>query len=258
MDRESDRIRALLMEESDEEENVDSELSDNEDNISIRSQDSETEQIPSDSEDEHPLQALRSLSLTLVQTSGEIDDSTNCQIRGSFYIGKDGTKWYKKPPRSQVRTRSENIISQSPRVKPSARSAKSEIECWRLFCTDDMLNTILTHTNTRIRERMAASKYSSNVSYMKETNTSELKAFIGLLFIAGFYRSGRQNLNDHWASDGTGIKKIRLTMSQQRFHFIQSKLCFDDRSTRAERKLFDNLAPIRQIFEMFVETGKQH
>lgn len=79
-------------------------------------------------------------------------------------------------------------------------------------------------------------------------------AFLGLLYIAGVHRSGRQNLKDLWASNGTGIDIFRLTMSQRRFHFIQSNLCFDDMATRETRKTTDNLSSIRDIFEAFVEN----
>ncbi|CAK1598285.1 unnamed protein product [Parnassius mnemosyne] len=203
-----------------------------------------------DSEDDVPISSLRSQNQILLE-----EEELDAQVRDSFYTGKDGSKWFKNPPSRQVRTRSENIIRQTPGVSAEARLAQSELECWSLFCPENMISIILTHTNLQIRERNASRENLPH--FMIELEMSELKAFIGLLYIAGFYRSGRQNTADLWASDGTGVEIFRLTMSRQRCHFIQSCLRFDDKSTREERKLLDNLAPIREIFELFVENCKK-
>ncbi|CAB3228076.1 unnamed protein product [Arctia plantaginis] len=71
--------------------------------------------------------------------------------------------------------------------------------------------------------------------------------------IAGLYRSGRQNLNDLWASDGTGIEIFRCTMSKNRFSYLLNNMRFDDAITREDRIKSDRLAPIRDIFETFVQ-----
>lgn len=130
-------------------------------------------------------------------------------------------------------------------------------ECWNLFLTHDILHKIQEYTNLHIQERRAQCEDISQRRYMNEVEISELKAFIGLLFMAGFYRSNRQNLEDLWQADGSGVEVFRLTMSVQRFYFIQSSLRFDDKSTRAERQDLDNLAPVREIFEKFVKQCKK-
>ncbi|CAG9575734.1 unnamed protein product [Danaus chrysippus] len=227
---EDERIRLVLM-QSDSEDDLLSDGSEKEDHLSARSQDSDTEQnASSDGEENVPLSELQ-------------------------HQNPHGTKWSKNPPYQQVRTRSENIIRQTPGVSPAARSAQSELECWSVFCPDTMLSVMLTHTNSQIRERNSASEAIPH--YRKEMDMSELKAFFGLLYIAGFYRSGRQNTIDLWVPDGTEVEIFRLTKPRQRFHFIQSCLRFDDKSTREERKLFDNLAPIRQVFDIFVENCRK-
>lgn len=247
---EDERIRLVLM-QSDSEDDLLSDGSEKEDHLSTRSQNSDTEQnASSDGEDNVPLSELQHQNPHM--SEGEESDG---QVTNSYYIGKDGTKWSKNPPYQQVRTRSENIIRQTPGVSPAARSAQSELECWSVFCPETILSVMLNHTNSQIRERNSACEAIPH--FRKEMDMSELKAFIGLLYIAGFYRSSRQNTIDLWASDGTGVEIFRLTMSRQRFHFIQSCLRFDDKSTRNERKLFDNLAPIRQVFEIFVENCRK-
>jgi hypothetical protein len=60
-------------------------------------------------------------------------------------------------------------------------------------------------------------------------------ACIGLLYMAGAFKSNRQNLEDLWADDETGVEFFRLTMSLKRFRFILQCLRFDDRATRKAR-----------------------
>jgi len=60
---------------------------------------------------------------------------------------------------------------------------------------------------------------------VKRTTLSEIKACIGLLYMAGVFKSKRQNLDDLWANDETGMEIFRSTMSLQ----LQC-LYFDDRT----------------------------
>lgn len=56
-----------------------------------------------------------------------------------------------------------------------------------------------------------------------------------------------------WASDSTGIEIFRCTMSKNRFSFLLNNMRFDDSTTREERIKTDRLAPIRDVFESFVQ-----
>ena len=49
-----------------------------------------------------------------------------------------------------------------------------------------------------------------------------------------------------------------MTMPLNRFRFLFCCLRFDHKATLEERKKVDKLAPIRQIFEMFVENCKKN
>lgn len=57
-------------------------------------------------------------------------------------------------------------------------------------------------------------------------------------------------------TDGTGVEFFGVCMSLKRFKFLLRALRFDDLNTRNETKLLDNLAPIRDVFESFVENCK--
>jgi hypothetical protein len=55
---------------------------------------------------------------------------------------------------------------------------------------------------------------------VKGTTLSEIKACIGLLYMAGVFKSSRQNLGDLWANDQTGMEIFSFTMNLQRFRFL--------------------------------------
>lgn len=69
---------------------------------------------------------------------------------GRTYKGKDNTLWYKNPARYNVRTRSENIMNSTPEVKPSAKNAKTALECFYLVVNECMLLDIMVYTNASI------------------------------------------------------------------------------------------------------------
>lgn len=240
MDREErERQRILsLSEESYSEESDSADESVEENHTSERSEGSNTEEEASECDsDDIPLNLLQQ----------EIQQT-------EIYVSKDGTKWRREPYRQNCRIREENIMRDEPGVRLQYKSAVTESECWSLFFTVEMLQKILTHTNAQIKQKIDACSQITNYPHMKECTLSEFKAFIGLLYLSGLHRSGRENLSFLWAADGTGIEIFRLTMTLKRFHFIQSNLCFDDKSTRIERSILDNLAPIRELFDSLVNN----
>ncbi|XP_045481006.1 piggyBac transposable element-derived protein 4-like [Harmonia axyridis] len=80
----------------------------------------------------------------------------------------------------------------------------------------------------------------------------EIHAFIGLLYLAGAYKSNSQYLEELWGQEGDGIEKFGLVMNIKRFKILIRCLRFDDRSTRNQRKTLDRLAPIREVFDKFI------
>lgn len=170
-----------------------------------------------------------------------------------YIYGKDGTKWKRSIPNKRVRTRNENIITHLPGVKGIAREAQTAIECWSLYFTNRILEDIARNTNIKISAKKL--KYNKDHHYLvKPTCISEVKAVMGLLYLAGLYKSNRQNLSDLWATDGTGIDIFRKTMSYQRFYILLQCLRFDNPENRTERKKIDKLAAIRAVFEELVQN----
>ncbi|CAG9577485.1 unnamed protein product [Danaus chrysippus] len=232
-----DSIAAALLEENES-------LSDDE--IFLPSSDDESDHISDASE----VPSDTDVEDAEINIEPHSDDTTS--TLQPFYLGKDGrTKWYKSPPRTNVRTRAENLITHLPGCKYAARHKKTHQECFETFFTDEIVDIVLKNTNQKISLRMENS--TSNSTY-GETDKAEIKAVFGLLFLAGLFRSGRQSLIDLWSNDGTGIEVFRNTMTRQRFSFLINSLRFDDSSTRTARVADDRLAPIRDIFEIFVKN----
>ncbi|CAH2085795.1 unnamed protein product [Euphydryas editha] len=233
----SDILRALLDETNEFEsqnENFEEESENDSDHLSIQSDinsefEAELPCLESDSDDDIPLSELR-------------------QNRASYYTGKDGvTKWQKEQYRSNVRSRAENIITNLPGPKSVARNKMSPLQCFELFITDEMIDEIVNCTNEKI------SMQTISDHKKLETTKEEMKALFGLLFISGLVRSGRQSTIDLWSTDGTGMDIFRDTMSRNRFGFLLNNLRFDSTATRSERIQTDRLAPIRNIFVLFIK-----
>ncbi|KAL1266164.1 hypothetical protein QQF64_001839 [Cirrhinus molitorella] len=77
---------------------------------------------------------------------------------------------------------------------------------------------------------------------------TDLQAFIGLLFLAGVYRSRHEAINSLWHSEA-GRPIFRATMSLKEFTNLSRVFCFYKRDKRKK----DKLAPVRKIWDKWVE-----
>ncbi|XP_039291956.1 piggyBac transposable element-derived protein 4-like [Nilaparvata lugens] len=181
------------------------------------------------------------------------EDTTSEKTDETFFLGKDKkTNWLKKSPGSTFcRVQSQNIVTHLPGVKGNARNAKSAFECWSNLFTDNILDTIVTCTNQYMN---SIKDQFSRERDIKPTDVIELKAYIGLLYLAGAYKANRQCLEELWGAEGDGVEKFSLVMNLKRFKTLTHCLRFDDRTNRADRKKYDRLAPVREVFEKFVEN----
>jgi hypothetical protein len=146
-------------------------------------------------------------------------------------------------PIKNKRTRSCNVIrTHLPCVRRESKNRKIPIDSFQLF-VNYMLETVVNNLNKYID--IVSVNYSDHDKY-KLKITSEIKACIGLIYMAGVFISSRQDLDDLWANDETDMEIFRPTMSQQRVRFLLQCLRFDyiNRTARSE---VDKLAPIRQF-----------
>jgi len=149
----------------------------------------------------------------------------------SNLMGKDGTtEWSTVIPTKNKRTSSCNILrTHLPCVKRESKNCKIPIDCFQLYVTDDMLEIVVEYTNKYIDT--VSVNYNDHDKYkVKRTTLSEIEACIGLLYMAGVFKSNRQNLDDLWANDETGIEIFRSPMSLQCFRFLLQCLHFDERT----------------------------
>lgn len=189
----------------------------------------------------------------------DVDLSSAEEDEEDFYIAtrKKNRKiverfsWKKTPFPSTKKTSKQNLIKKLPGVIGRAKNITGIAESWLCLISENMLDLIVEFTNQYIDN---VKKNYGRVRDALPTDKVEIKAFLGLLYIAGRYKGGRLNLQDFWDADGFGIEIFRMTMSLKRFRFLFQSIRFDNKETRAERKKYDRLAPIREVFEQFVSN----
>lgn len=167
------------------------------------------------------------------------------------YIGKDRSTQWKKICPPITRTKVHNFFTKKPGPINNASKAKTELECFQIFMSDNIIEIITNSTNIYINKMKT--KYQRDRD-AKLTDTCEVRALFGMLYLLGVSRSGRQNIMDLWRTDGTGMDAIYCTFSYNRFRFLLRCLRFDDIRSREERRQSDKLAAIREVFQLFLEN----
>lgn len=190
-------------------------------------------------------------------TSSEVVSEEDLSGTLDYFIGKDKkTKWSKRKPRAQVRVHSHNIVKRFPGVKGDARNTTNEIECLQLFLTPTIIGIITRSTNIYIN--LQRNKF-QRMRDARDTDQREIRALLGILFLVGTMRCGRKNVRNIWDnSRGNGLESCYLAMSEKRFRFLLRSLRFDDVTTRAERRELDKMAPIRELFEVFLANFQKN
>lgn len=140
-----------------------------------------------------------------------------------------------------------------PAVKAVAQSLSTPAEAFSLLVTDAMVNQIVQYTNLKLD--LIRPNYARPRDVLP-TNTIEIRAFIGLMFLAGLRNAGHVNLNDLFREDGTGIEYFRLIMTERRLRLLLVAVRFDnvDLKDREDRLQTDKLTKIREFFDEFVNN----
>lgn len=173
-----------------------------------------------------------------------------------FYVlGKDKVTYWKKIPFRATQTRPHNILTKLPGVIGPAKNAKTPLECWRLYFSEDILDIIVNSTNKyidKIKEKFTRDRD------CRHTDVIEVNALFGMLYLMGVFRGSHQNVDDFWRNDDLGMNIFRMVMGEKRFRFLIRSLRFDDYTTREDRKRVDKLAPVREIFSIFINNCQKH
>lgn len=179
----------------------------------------------------------------------EEQDDTEPVRRRTFIYGRDKYKWCRNPPENRGR-RSSNVTIILPKAIGGVVAARTPLQFWSALFTDDMLQIVVKFTNAEIDRFLSGSQIADDASF-KHINLTELKAFLGILYLCGVQNSSKVNLSELWSHE-FGSTFCRVTMSRRRFEFISCRLRFDDKTTRTARRAKDGLAPIREIWDMFM------
>ncbi|KAG5883432.1 hypothetical protein JTB14_000775 [Gonioctena quinquepunctata] len=119
------------------------------------------------------------------------------------------------------------------------RSPPIILICFYNFIDDSMFEMIVENTNlyiSHMQEKFGRARDA------RTNDICEMKAFVGILYLAGVLKSGRQNVLSLWNTDGMGIMHINLTMSYNLIRFICRCIRFDNMNSREKRRNLDKLA----------------
>ncbi|KAF2887619.1 hypothetical protein ILUMI_18554 [Ignelater luminosus] len=219
-----------------------------------------------ESDQEEPDNEIQSEHDTESEQEWDSSDEEPGRNETNTWYGKDQTEW-SKILSQRGRTPAHNIISVLPGLRGPAcqNQSSSPLESWQLLLPDSVLEEIVNFANKKVAtargkykrfKRSCSSRTLLTPTFVKDTDLLEIKAFLDLLYLQGFYKSRHEDMRSLWATKGKGRPIFRATMSLARFSFLLSCLRFDDLDTRIERSKTNKLAAIFEIFQKCVENCK--
>jgi hypothetical protein len=161
-------------------------------------------------------------------------------VDNSEMVGKNGKVWNRTPAQMH-QTPQHNLVREHMKVLAPGKGNATVMASFQKIMTPAIVQQIVRWTNQHIRKDTASEK---------ETDETEMLAFMGLLLLLGVWKSSQEDLSEIWASN-TGRPIFRATMTLARFRELLRHLRFDDRNTREQRASEDKLAPIRDVWDMF-------
>ncbi|XP_037550296.1 piggyBac transposable element-derived protein 4-like [Nematolebias whitei] len=163
-------------------------------------------------------------------------------VTETYKSKKGNITWSAIPPVSHGREAAENVMKMTPGITRFALTRVSDIKtCFDLFMPLSLKKVIIALTN------LEGKKVHGDT--WKDIDEECLDAFIGVLLLAGVYRSSNEALTSLW-DVSTGRSIFCATMSLQTFQMISRVLRFDNRDTRARS---DKLAPIKDVWDRWVK-----
>ncbi|XP_016409956.1 piggyBac transposable element-derived protein 4-like, partial [Sinocyclocheilus rhinocerous] len=143
------------------------------------------------------------------------------------------------------RTRAEEIIRKTPGPTRYACSRAEDINSTFEFYFPSSIQNILVRMTNLEGRRVFGDQWT-------DIDWTAMEAFIGPLILAGVFKSYNEATRSLWHGE-MGRAIFRTTMPLKDFERLSSVLRFDDKSTRAARRETDKLAPIRELWEKWVE-----
>lgn len=189
----------------------------------------------------------------------QIDEPYQASAGVPFYSAKDGTQWSKIPVSKYTRRSESNKIVIRPGLTARSSAISSVKEAFLLFFSTDIIEIIVNETNRKAQHFFAEYNAANpnDTRRYAPTNKTEIEAYIGLLISLGALQSNTEPIELLYTSDPAYCRPIvPASLSRNRYKFLTKFLRFDNFETRAERKLTDKLAPIRDIFDILVSNCK--
>ena len=179
------------------------------------------------------------------------EDEETCSVsinEDTGVIPKRNITWTTTPPVGPIIK--EETISMRPDVKRAAALCMTPLSAWSWYFSDDLISELVNSTNKRIQNMMEIAHERRSLYYQQFTDGTEIKAFIGLVYMRGVLQFNHLNLRVLF-SEKVGPPIFTATMSINRFLFLHANLTFDDIDTRKDRWELDKFTAFRRIFEIF-------
>ena len=146
-----------------------------------------------------------------------------------------------------------NILQNKPGPRNEARNVIDPLTAFNLFLPDDLLETVVAHTNNRI------SFFHDKLPNLRDARTKlvdlvEKKAFLGIMYSRAALKQNLRDSQSIWYHKSSNLVFV-ATMSLNRLSFLTRFTQFDDRSTREERNMYDKFDCFRDVFEKVNENN---
>jgi hypothetical protein len=177
-----------------------------------------------------------------------VSDAIDQVITNARNLSSSGVQWYeiKCGERRNKKFESQNVFTENFGVTSYAKTRVNETALSAFLCIIDkpMLKIIIECTN----------KYAISQKSNFQITLHDLLSFIGVLYSRGVF-SGKTPFKALW-SEKYGIPLVKALMSRDKCLRIMRYLRFDDKSTRSSRVVTDKFAPIRDVWERYIENSK--
>ncbi|XP_034147179.1 piggyBac transposable element-derived protein 4-like [Esox lucius] len=163
------------------------------------------------------------------------------------FRSKNGTiAWSSVAYPRQGRPSRPNVAATMPPgpTEHAVSRARDVASAFRQFITPAIESVVLEMTNLE-----GSRKYGDG---WKAMDAIDLRAYVGLLILAGVFRSRGEAAASLWDAE-SGRPVFRATMPLKLFHTYSRLLRFDDRESRPERRATDKLAAIREVWDKWSE-----
>ncbi|XP_045064895.1 piggyBac transposable element-derived protein 4-like [Coregonus clupeaformis] len=245
-------LEHIFSNDSDCDEEADEEASEEEDGEEYNPEDEETTE--DDDDDDYDAAAAAA-------AADDEDDVQVEEVERETFVSRNGQiQWCSVPCDNNrgvggaaAAAKSNRPVAEVPEdmrpgpTRQAVGQARDILSTFRLFFTPEIEDIILEMTNLE-GVRKCGGRW-------KAMDSTDLRAYVGLLILAGVYRSRGEAASSLWDAE-SGRTIFRATMPLKVFHAYSRLLRFDDRQTRAERRAAgggDKLAAVREVWDKWVE-----